>query len=543
MGENFFSNIDLMKLPLGATSFTELRKSGRIYVDKTELIFSLTRNISTPIFLSRPRRFGKSLLVSTFESLFKYGIRNFKGLAIEELWQEKRCYNVVHLDFSIYADKNALDFKQGLTSELVNAFSDLGEFPVRDESGEYFFPEEILSRVADIAEGKSIVLLIDEYDAPITHHFNDPEERHKIESIHGSFFAAIKRFEGIFRFVFITGITRVSNVSLFSVFNTLQDITLDDEYATLTGITEEELHRYFDPYVQNAASVLAMDAGNVYEKLKNSYDGFMFALDAKQSVYNPWSLLSFLTKPSKGFQNYWYQSSGGTPTLLVNYLKTQKNLDLFAKIGKGEHVIEISRLTAKSEAGQIPMDLLLLQTGYFTLRHGSSIYAKLVLPNDEVSDFVIALLLDIQNLKVSFDTSVKIDEIPSLADTGDIDAIVKVFNLILSECLSPKSKAFEDENTLRDIIYSKLPDKGLIKSREEPNAAGYSDLELKTSKSRLVIEFKRSYKGMSEKRALEQAVIQMKERRYGEGTDGRKVLKVAMVISSSKKAITRWLVL
>lgn len=107
----------------------------------------------------------------------------------------------------------------------------------------------------------------------------------------------------------------------------------------------------------------------------------------------------------------------------------------------------------------------------------------------------------------------------------------------------PKSKAFEDENTLRDIIYSKLPDKGLIKSREEPNAAGYSDLELKTAKSRLVIEFKRSYKGMSEKRALEQAVTQMKKRRYGEGTDGRKVLKVAMIISSSKKAITRWLVL
>lgn len=543
MGEKFFSNLDLMKLPLGATSFTELRKSGRIYVDKTALIFSLTRSISTPIFLSRPRRFGKSLLVSTFESLFKYGVRDFKDLAIEKLWQEKQSYKVVHLDFSIYADKNACDFKQGLTSELAKAFSDFGKFPVMDENGEYFFPEEILARVADFAEGKSIVLLIDEYDAPITHHFSDPEESKKIEAIHGSFFAAIKRFEGMFRFVFITGITRISNVSLFSVFNTLQDITLDDEYATLTGITEEELHYYFDPYVKNAAKVLAMDVDNVYEKLKNSYDGFMFALGAKQSVYNPWSLLSFLTKPSKGFQNYWYQSSGGTPTLLVNYLKTQKNLELFSKIGKGEHVIEVSRLTAKSEAGQIPMDLLLLQTGYFTLRHGSSIYAKLVLPNDEVSDSVIALLLDIQDLKVSFTTSLKIDEIPSLVDAENIDAIVKIFNLILTECLSPKSRAFEDENTLRDIIYSKLPDKDLIKSREEPNAAGYSDLELKTVKHRIVIEFKRSYRGISEKRALEQAVNQIKARRYGNSADGRKLIKVAMVISSSKKAITQWTVI
>ncbi len=542
MGKPLYNEKELMKLPLGATSFAELRNLDRIYVDKTDLIYSLALNISTPVFLARPRRFGKSLLVSTFESLFAHGLRDFKDLAIEKLWTENKTYKVVHLDFSLYADLDAEQFKNELIDQLENEFSYLNPARIQKKDS-VRSAAKIFDNVAKNTRGKNIVLLIDEYDSPITHHLDDLNERKKIERVHSNFFAAVKRYEEIFRFVFITGITRTSHVSLFSIFNSLQDITLDDEYATLTGITEDEIHQYFDPYVRNAASVLDLDTDAVYEKLRHSYDGFQFSLNSETKVHNPWSLLCFLVKPANGFQNYWYQSSGGVPSLLVNYLKKQDNLELFSNITKGEHTIEINRLTAKSKAELIPIDLLLLQTGYYTLREGSYLYARLVLPNDEVSDSVISLSLDIHNLNLSFESSVKLGRITSLIDTGAIGEIVELFNTILTECLSPGSKAFNDKNVLRDVIYSRLPDKGLIKSREKPNSCGYSDLELKTASSRLVIEFKRSYQGITEDQALKNALTQIKERHYGEGTDCRKLIRAAMVFSATKKAITKWCVI
>lgn len=542
MGQPLYNEKELIKLPLGATSFAELRNLGRIYVDKTDQIYSLAMNISSPVFLARPRRFGKSLLVSTFESLFTHGLRDFKDLAIEKLWTEDKTYKVVHLDFSLYADLNAEQYKNELIDQLENEFSDLNTVRLH-EKDTVRSVAKIFDRVAKNTRGKSIVLLIDEYDSPITHHLDDLDERKKIESVHRNFFAAVKRYEEIFRFVFITGITRTYHVSLFSIFNSLQDITLDDKYATLMGITEDEIHQYFDPYVRNAASVLDLDIDAVYEKIRHSYDGFQFSLKADKKVHNPWSLLCFLARPDNGFQNYWYQSSGGAPSLLVNYLKNQNDLELFSNITKGDHTVEINTLTSKSETDLIPVDLLLLQTGYYTLREGSYLYAKLDLPNDEISDSVISLFLDIHNLNLSFESSVRLGKITNLIDKGAIGEIVELFNRILAECISPSSKAFNDKNVLRDVIYSRLPDKGLIKSKKNPNSHGYSDLELKTASSKVVIEFKHCCQGITEEQALNNALTQIKARHYVDGTDCRKLIKVAMVISDDQKAITKWCVI
>ena len=541
MVESLMSENDLIKLPLGTTKFSKLRKLGCIYVDKSDLLYSLTRQVSTPVFFSRPRRFGKSLIVSALESLFTSGIQDFKDLAIEKLWNEDVSnYKVIHLDFSSFASKSAKEFKEGLTAQLANQFSYLKNIQAQDEKGEYFFPDYVISRAAGIADDMSVVLLIDEYDAPITHHLNDPKELEKIESIHSDFFASVKGAEGMFRFVFITGITRVSHVSLFSVFNNLQDITFDDEYSTLTGITEDELHKYFDPYVRNASSVLNMDVDAVYEKLKNSYDGFQFSLNAEQRVYNPWSVLSFLRNPAKGFQNYWYQSSGGIPTILVNYLQKPENLSKFTEITESENSFEVSRMMSKSDPKHIPVDLLLLQTGYFTLRKRNSKFGKLVLPNDEVSDSVISLSLDIHNHGITANTVDKLDCLAVMIDEKKIEDIANVFNFVLIDCVSAESKAFQDENTLRDIIYSQISDERIIKSREKTNAFGYTDLELKTAKTRLIIEFKRSYDGVSDNKAMQKAINQIKDRHYGESNDYRKLVRVAMVISTAAKRITKW---
>jgi len=293
MGMPMLDEAMLLKLPLATTGFSVIRNS-KVYVDKTFLIRKLAINDGAPVFLSRPRRFGKSLLVSTFESLFSRGLQDFKGLAIEtgkEKWTDKT-YKTVRLDFSRYAFSNAENFSRKLTGALLFAlYGNTGPMIKENENKD---PDDVLSEFAATSEDKSIVLLIDEYDSPITHHLDDNAEKAKIIATLGNFFATVKSCEEKFRFVFITGITRIAHVSLFSVFNTLKDITCDDDYATLLGITDAELHHYFDPYVRNAAAVLDMSVSDVYEKLKTVYDGFQFSIDAAETVYNPWSVLSLI---------------------------------------------------------------------------------------------------------------------------------------------------------------------------------------------------------------------------------------------------------
>ena len=436
MGMPILDEAILLKLPLATTGFSVIRNS-KIYVDKTSMIRKLAVTDGAPVFLSRPRRFGKSLLVSTFESLFSKGLQDFKGLAIDtgdEKWTDKT-YKVVHLDFSQYANFSCEELKKNLTRCLVRDFSDFEKIDALDEQGNYNQPSDILEQAVKNAPDKSVVLLIDEYDSPITHHIHDVSERDKIIAVLAGFFATIKSYEPKFRFVFITGITRIAHVSLFSVFNTLKDITCDDDYATLLGITDAELHHYFDPYVRNAAAVLDMSVSDVYEKMKTVYDGFQFSIDAAETVYNPWSVLSFLRDPKKGFLNYWYATSGGTPTILVKYLEDKSNLELFSKLNyqvknaeDGENLVSLDTLMSKSDPDKIPMAMLLTQTGYFTLRKDSSEYARLVIPNDEVAESLIKLSLDINHLNPAVTTRSKLAKLAALVNAGDIEGIFSLFN-------------------------------------------------------------------------------------------------------------------
>lgn len=538
MDNKSIGSTDLKKLPYAGTDFDKLRSFGKIYVDKTEMIYKLTLFDSAPVFLARPRRFGKSLLISTFESLFSRGTTDFKDLAIEKLWGNEKTYRVLHMDFSKYADMEPEELKKYLTKEIADFFSDKKTLPVLDEQGNYNDPGYLLSQVHAIAEKSSLVLLIDEYDAPVTHHLSEPAKQRRIIDLLSSFFASMKACERIFRFVFITGITRIAHVSLFSMVNNLKDISIHDDYSSLLGITEDELHKYFDPYVNHAASELNIKTSEVYRKLKSTYNGFQFSPNAKETVYNPWSLLSFLVDPKQGFQNYWYDSSGGTPTILINYLRDPGNFLFFNNVKKKDIIVSIERLKLKSDSGQLPMDLLLFHTGYLTMRYQSSRTVKLELPNDEVSDSIINVAMDANNIQIKQETITQLDQIPALIDQEKIREITDIFNTVLTETISDGSNAFEYENIIRDIIYSQLPDRGMLKSRETVNAFGRADMEMTTSKIRLTIEFKRSYKGKSEKRAIEEATEQIRSHHYGETTLPKKLIRVAMVISTVKRCIS-----
>jgi hypothetical protein len=334
------------------------------------------------------------------------------------------------------------------------------------------------------------------------------------------------------------------------MFNNLLDITVDDDYSGLLGITEDELHRNFDAYVRNAASVLDMSTEEVYARMKSAYNGFQFTINASETVYNPWSILSFLRDPKKGFANYWYSTSGGTPTILVEYLKRAENLDLFNMLryrdgsnGDEDIVVNNRSLLSKSEPDQIPMDMLLLQTGYFTLKTKSRSRAKLVIPNEEIEESLINLSLDIQNLAPSEATQDQISLLGDLLDEGDIESVFNLFNTILCECVSSNSKAFNDENTIRDIIYSQIPQEEINKAKEVINSQGYSDLELKTAKTKLVIEFKRIPDSGGEESAIKDAISQMRTHHYGETTEDIKLIRAAMIICTAKRSLTAYRVM
>ena len=552
MGKSILTLKDIKKLPYAATSFGVMRERENVYVDKTAMIARIAEIENAPVLLSRPRRFGKTLLVSTFESLFSRGLQDFKGLDIdtgEEKWTDKT-YKVIRLDFSLYADDSCEDLIKDLTQELVVHFSDMKKINPLDPQGNYQNPSYILWEGVREAASKSIVLLIDEYDSPVSHHLNNKDETDKIMNVLKSFFAVVKRFEEKFRFVFITGITRVADISLFSVFNNLNDISCDDEYATLLGITDEELKRYFDPFARNAASVLDMSVPEVYYRMKSLYDGFQFSIRTNMTVYNPWSVFSFLSKPQQGFINYWYASSGGTPTILIKYLENTAFLDLFNKLSYrvkegslSDYLLDQEMLMAKSAPDQIPAEMLLYQTGYFTLRKQTRTRAIFAIPNDEVAESFIKLSLDVNHLTPSFATQCRFDDMDILVDSADIAGIFDLFNAALCEGVSSNARVFDDENTVRDFIYVQLPRSGILKSREKCNLHGYSDMEIQTRTTKLVIEFKRIRKGVSQKAAMKEALDQIRTHDYGVTPEDIKLIQVGMVISPEQKKIVEYQIL
>ena len=507
------------------------------------MVYKITSYDSAPVFLTRPRRFGKSLLVSVFESLFKNGLKHFQGLAIADKWKENRNYRVVHLDFSVFAQYSADAINRGISLKLINVFDDIQAISKGWSTGEFLNCTEILLKLLDksLINDSSAVLLIDEYDAPVIHAMNDPQRLSEITNLLSSFFATVKSCERLFRFVFITGITRLANIKLLSEVNNYVDISFNPEFAEITGITDDELHKYFDPYVQNAASVLNMTVPDVYSKMKRIYDGYQFSIAAQTTLYNPWSIINFLATPANSFKHYWFSSNGATPTLLVNHLLKNSFPDDYGQIKKDRKLIQTSLLEQKSEITSIPSDLLLTQTGYYSLRRigNSENLAELVFPNEEVEESVIELIETMKNLRMSSDTALRIDDnLISYIDDENIEGIVQIFNAILNECLGPNTVVFNSENDVRDIIYSHINLTKLIKSKEKESLLGYSDMELKTACTRLVIEFKRVETDKDTQKALDAAIEQIRSRRYGEGPYQEKLARVAMAISQEKRSIT-----
>ena len=267
---------------------------------KTDLVADLAK-FDAPIFLSRPRRFGKSTLVSTFHELFSNGLDKFQGLKIvtDNLWND-RTYNVIHLDLSkIKEQSDDINFNETFLQQLDDAFIHSGYEKILNE--EIKIPARYLDIRFNQKDISGLVLLIDEYDAPLTAVMGDKGEFERRRRVLSNFFSTIKAYSGKFRFIFITGVTRYSNTSIFSAFNNIKDISFNPAYGAIVGYTQEELEHYFKDYIEYAAKALNRKEKTckytyefILDELKNNYDGYSFDEDNECHVYNPWSILNFL---------------------------------------------------------------------------------------------------------------------------------------------------------------------------------------------------------------------------------------------------------
>ena len=382
--------------PIGMQTFSEIREEDFFYVDKTEYIYRMTHTSGKYFFLARPRRFGKSLLVSTMQSYFEGKKELFKGLAIDKLEKEWTEYPVLHFDMSggKHMEPEQLELYLGYILE--------------DQEKKWGINEPRIganNRLIDLINtayeksGKQVVVLIDEYDAPMLDVAHEKEQLDVLRNIMRNFFSPLKYSEAKLRFVFLTGITKFSQVSIFSELNNITNVSMDDEYAGICGITKEELLENMSDDIDMLADALGYSREMMIAKLKENYDGYHFSKKSPD-VFNPYSLLNCFSKKELGA--FWFSS--GTPTYLINMLRQF-----------GVLPTEIAPTEAVSSSFNAPTENmktitpLLYQSGYVTIKEydpETRIYT-LDIPNKEIRDLfdTINQLLDITKVGINFDST------------------------------------------------------------------------------------------------------------------------------------------
>ncbi len=361
------------KLPIGIQSFEKIRNGNYLYVDKTELVYRLAVS-EIPYFLSRPRRFGKSLLISTLDAYFQGRKELFQGLAIEKLEHDWFTYPVLHLDLNARKYETEADLEA-----ILNQYLEMWEAVYGDEM-KLRAPEErffYVIRRAWEQTGRQVVVLIDEYDKPLLQAINNESLLDAYRRTMKAFYGVLKSTDRYLRFVFLTGVTKFAQVSVFSDLNQLNDISLDYNYATLCGITHKELAENFHPELEQLGQMQSLSLDETFETMVKQYDGYHFHPN-REGVFNPFSTLNALEK--REFGDYWFQT--GTPTFLVELLK-KSEYDLRLLIDGVE--TQASAFTEYRAEQNNPIPLI-YQSGYLTIKEYDARFKlyKLEFPNEEV---------------------------------------------------------------------------------------------------------------------------------------------------------------
>jgi len=517
------------KLPIGIQDFEYLRTNNFLYVDKTEYIYQLA-HYGKPYFLGRPRRFGKSLFLSTLKAYFEGKKELFEGLKITELEKDWTKYPVIYIDFNVglltRAENVANKIKKQL-QELSNLWANNCDYE------DLAIKFETIIKAAYEQTGKPIVVLIDEYDKPLINTMDDQNANEEIRTLLKSFYGVLKSADACLRFVFLTGVTKFSKVSIFSDLNQLIDISLDSRYSGICGISETELLQNFQPEIQALANLRKLTYEQAFAELKKRYDGYHFAKES-EDIYNPFSLLNTFSKLD--FAYYWFAT--GTPTFLVKALKNQ-NYD----IRKFDDDVDISVNSVMDyrveNQNLIP---LLYQSGYLTIKAYNLMLDTYTLgfPNEEVKyGFLNELLPAFVQTPIATGNFSVTDFLKQLMKNdieGFMTSLKAFFADIPYDAIEQKNR---NEQYYQHVFYLLFTLMGQFVQTEVKNNKGRADAVVKTANCIYVFEFK-----MDENATAEDALAQINSKDYTipYAADHRKLVKIGVEFSQTERGIKRWLI-
>ncbi len=509
----------MQKLPVGIQSFSELRRGGYLYVDKTRQVYELAVG-GKYYFLSRPRRFGKSLLVSTFKELFEGNKELFEGLWIEEHWDWEKTNPVLHIPFSSLGYKD-LGLERALHRHLDKIIEAKG-FDVEEESLSQKF-EELLKAFAQ-TEGR-VVLLIDEYDKPIIDYLGEEIAQAKEnQQVLKTFYSVIKDSDSYIRMLFITGVSKFSRVSIFSDLNNLNDITMSPRHSTLLGYTQSELEHFFSEYLPFFAEENGMSMEQALSAIKGWYNGYSW--DGKKFVYNPFSVLLLFYNGT--FSNYWFKTA--TPTFLVNLIRKEVYYD-FDGVKAGDAVFD------SFEIEHIDIITLLFQTGYLTIKKYDARRELYTLgyPNREVKKSMLEYLVHaFSNTSATQVRAYALDVADALQEEN-LEKVRDVFNILLYSL--PYQLHQQAENFYHAIVHLFFKYMGLDVQSEVSTARGRADAIVEFDDKVYCFEFKLD-------RSAREALEQLKSRGYADKyrNTGRKIILIGVNFSSEKREVDEFAV-
>lgn len=512
-----------MKFPIGIQQFEENRLGDWIYVDKTAHVYNLATG-GKYFFLSRPRRFGKSMLLSTLEAYFQGKKHLFKGLAIEQLETEWAEHAVLHIDLNAKPFIRIEDLYDLLNDQLT-IYEKMYDSVAVDKSPEGRLRQ--LIRAAKQKTGRNVVVLVDEYDKPMLQAIGNEELQTEFRNALKAFYGVLKSADGDLRFAMLTGVTKFSKVSVFSDLNNLKDISMSPHFHDICGITEAELHAVFDEEVGKLAVVNEQTKEEAYETLRQRYDGYHFCPNSS-GLYNPFSVL--LTLSERQYGSFWF--STGTPTYLVQLMK-EADLNPSALSGYEASASELDSI-------QINVDnpiAVLYQSGYLTIKGYDSRFKVYTLdyPNDEVKEGFVNFLLPYYTYSKSVSHATIIGQFVRSMERGDAEHFMELLQSFMAGI--PYELVRDLEVHFQNMIYIIIKLMGLYVQAEYRTSRGRIDLLVGTDKYVYVIELKLDG-------SAEEALAQINEKDYALPftADGRKIIKIGANITSATRNIERWVV-
>ncbi|BBE30726.1 ATPase AAA [Tepiditoga spiralis] len=507
----------MKKLPIGVQDFKELI-TDYIYIDKTKYLYELITS-GKFYFLSRPRRFGKSLTVSTLYYLFKGEKELFKGTYIYDKWEFKE-YPVIKIDMSDNTLTTYEEFIKSLYDKINELYKEEELTPTTDDLPTMF--GNLIKKLSQKYEERTVIL-IDEYESPILEHLNNKEEAEKVRRFLREFYKKIKSKDEYIKFVFMTGITKFTKTGVFSALNNLNDISLDKTYSQMLGYTQEELEENFKEHIKETAIEMKMEEKELLKNLKMYYNGFSF--DGEDSVYNPFSILQFFKK--RKFQNYWFES--GSPSFLYEYIKGKKI--------RYEDLVKypVSELDFSTrEIEEANASIFFTQSGYLTFKgkeqYGMEYEYLLDYPNIEVKNSFSKMILE-ANYELERGKIKEINKtVWKAIKEKDIEGIIKEIKRIISAI--PYNLHKKEESYYHSLIYTILASAGLNVTAEELTNLGRSDIVIEEDVI-YIMEIKID-------KSAEKALNQIKEMKYYEKYKEKEIYIIGININSEKRNIDEY---